>query len=76
MSTVELRRETKRRIEQLSPERLQVAADFVAYLAERESNEATEELLRIPGLTKALEEAERGIAAGRVTRVEGLRRKQ
>jgi len=32
----------------LSPERLRVAADFLAYLDERESNDATEELLSIP----------------------------
>jgi hypothetical protein len=35
-------------LERLSPERLRVAADFLAYLDERESNDATEELLSIP----------------------------
>jgi hypothetical protein len=57
MSTRELRRQAGRRIRTLSPRRLQVAVDFLAYLAERESNEATEELLRIPGLVEALNEA-------------------
>ena len=35
-------------LKRLSPERLRVAADFLAYLDERESNDATEELLSIP----------------------------
>ncbi len=34
-------------LQRLSPERLRVAADFMAYLDERESNDATEELLSI-----------------------------
>jgi hypothetical protein len=34
-----------------------VAVDFLAYLEERESNEATEELLRVPGLVEGLNEA-------------------
>ncbi len=49
MSTRELRRQAGQRIKSLSPQRLQVAADFLAYLEERESNLATDELLRIPG---------------------------
>ena len=57
MSTRELRRQAGRRIRALSPQRLQVAVDFLAYLEERESNEATEELLRVPGLVAALNEA-------------------
>jgi len=57
MSTRELRRQAGRRIRTLSPQRLQVAVDFLAYLEERESNEATEELLRVPGLVEGLNEA-------------------
>ncbi|MBN3884758.1 MAG: hypothetical protein V7K64_10955 [Nostoc sp.] len=37
-------------LKQLSPERLQVLADFAAYLANAESEAATQELLAIPGL--------------------------
>jgi hypothetical protein len=37
-------------LQQLSPKRLQVVADFVAYLASVESEAATQELLAIPGL--------------------------
>ena len=75
MTTAELRRQAKERIDTLSSKRVQVANDFLAYLAERESNEATEELLRIPGFVEAMEEAEKDIAAGRVTPVQDLRRK-
>jgi hypothetical protein len=42
-------------LKRLSPERLRVAADFLAYLDERESNDATEELLRIPYQQEKLE---------------------
>ena len=37
-------------LKQLSPERLQVLADFAAYLANAESETATQELIAIPGL--------------------------
>jgi len=57
MSTNELRRQAGLRIRELSPERLQVAVDFLAYLQERESNEATEELLRVPGLVDSFKQA-------------------
>ncbi len=44
-------------LKRLSPERLRVAADFLAYLDERESNEATEELLSIPNFKEDFQEA-------------------
>jgi hypothetical protein len=75
MSAVATRRAAKKRIDALSEDRLRVADDFLAYLEERENNEATEELLRIPGFVERLEKAERQIAAGQVTPVEKLRRK-
>ncbi|MEH1891718.1 MAG: hypothetical protein V7K92_20450 [Nostoc sp.] len=52
MNTVEIRQQIKEYIDHLSPERLLVVADFLAYLAERDDNEATEELLKIEGLKK------------------------
>lgn len=64
-SAREWRRELKRRIDRLSVERLPVADDFLAYLEQRESEEATAELLRIPGLLQDLEEAEREFAEGK-----------
>ncbi len=49
--------EAQERLRSLSPERLRVANDFLAYLQEREENEATEELLSLPGLETALQHA-------------------
>lgn len=50
-------------------------ADFLAYLSERESTEATNELLKIPGFVEAFNKAQKDIAAGKVTTVEQLKRK-
>jgi hypothetical protein len=65
MTTSELRQLAKQTVDALPPEQLKVAAEFLRYLDERASDEATEELLRIPGLLEDLEEAERDIAEGR-----------
>jgi len=70
----ELRRRAKKQIESLSSERLRVAADFLSYLEERESNEATDELLRIPGFAEQFEEAQRDMAAGRMVNWRKVRR--
>ena len=50
LSVTELQRQLNDSLKQLSPERLQVLADFAAYLANAESETATQELLAIPGL--------------------------
>ncbi len=50
VSVTELQRQLNDLLKQLSPERLQVLADFAAYLANAESEAATQELLAIPGL--------------------------
>jgi len=76
MGDTELLEQVKGRIDSLSRERLKVVDDFLAYLQERESNEATEELLRIPGFTEALTEAERGMASGELTPAGKLQRKK
>ncbi|MEG3898863.1 MULTISPECIES: hypothetical protein [unclassified Microcoleus] len=75
MKTQELRENLKQSIDRLSPERLLVAADFLPYLGERESNEATNELLKIPGFVEAFNKAQKDVAAGKVTSVEQLKRK-
>lgn len=75
MTVAQLRQSAKQTLEGLPPEQLKVAAEFLKYLDERASDEATEELLRIPGLLEDLEEAERDIAEGRTTSVKDLRRK-
>lgn len=43
-------------LKQLSPERLQVLVDFAAYLADTESETATQELLAIPGLLERIKQ--------------------
>jgi hypothetical protein len=50
ISVAELQLQLNDLLKQLSPERLQVLADFAAYLANAESEAATQELLAIPGL--------------------------
>lgn len=74
-TTPALRRQAKRRIEKLSAERLRVADDFLAYLEERESNAATQELLNISGFAESLAQTEKEVAAGQLTPINKLRRK-
>jgi hypothetical protein len=52
----ELQRQLNDLLKQLSPERLQVLADFAAYLANAESEAATQELLAIPGLLERVKQ--------------------
>jgi PHD/YefM family antitoxin component YafN of YafNO toxin-antitoxin module len=61
-------------LRRLSPERLRVAADFLSYLEERESNEATEELLSIPNFREDYEEAMQEIERGDVVPLKSIRR--
>ncbi|BAU10897.1 hypothetical protein LEP3755_13890 [Leptolyngbya sp. NIES-3755] len=71
---LDLLRQAEKRLHQLSPERLRVANDFLAYLQEREENEATEELLSIPGFEEELREAIREADAGEVVSFDAIRR--
>ncbi|MGL6282753.1 MAG: hypothetical protein ACRC2J_10140 [Microcoleaceae cyanobacterium] len=54
ISVTELEHQLNESLKQLSPERLQVLADFAAYLADKESEDATQELLAIPGLLERI----------------------
>ena len=65
MTTLQLRRAAEHRIRRLPPEKLKVAAEFLAYLEAGASDEATAELLRIPGLLKGVLKAHKEIAAGK-----------
>lgn len=56
LSVTELQRQLNDSLKQLSPERLQVLADFAAYLANAESETATQELLAIPGLLERVKQ--------------------
>ena len=60
--------EAERHLRSLSPERLRVASDFLAYLQEREENEATAELLNIPGFEAAFQHAVKQANVGDVVR--------
>jgi hypothetical protein len=66
--------EAERRLHSLSPERLQVANDFLAYLQEREENEATAELLNISGFKAAFRHAVEQADNGDTVRFEDIRR--
>ncbi|MDX2099304.1 MAG: hypothetical protein SFW36_16115 [Leptolyngbyaceae cyanobacterium bins.59] len=56
ISVTELQRQLNESLKQLSPERLRVLADFAAYLADAESEAATQELLAIPGLLERVKQ--------------------
>ncbi len=55
-SMTQLQRQLNDSLQQLSPERLQVLADFAAYLANAESEAATQELLTIPRLLERVKQ--------------------
>jgi hypothetical protein len=61
-------------LQRLSPERLRVAADFLAYLDEKESNDATEELLSIPDFEEDFQEALQDFENGDVVSFKSIRR--
>jgi hypothetical protein len=56
ISILDLQQQLNQSLKQLSPERLQVLADFAAYLADSESEAATQELLAIPGLVERIKQ--------------------
>lgn len=56
VSITELHQQLNDSLKQLSPERLKVLADFAAYLANAESEAATQELLAIPGLLERVKQ--------------------
>jgi hypothetical protein len=56
VSVTELQSQLQELLKQLSPERLKVLADFAAYLADAESEAATQELLAISGLLERVKQ--------------------
>ncbi|MCC7476655.1 MAG: hypothetical protein IT425_14800 [Pirellulales bacterium] len=74
MTTAELRQSAKDAIDTLPLAQLKMATEFLRFLDERMSEEATEELLRIPGLLEDLKEAERDVAEGRTVDWREVRR--
>jgi hypothetical protein len=74
LQEAELLQDAESRLRRLSPERLRVVSDFLAYLEEREENEATAELLNIPGFESAFREATQEAEAGEVVPFSQVRR--
>lgn len=66
MNTSEIRDRINQYLDRLSSERLHLAADFLAYLADKESEEATQELVNIPGFIESFERGKKDIAEERV----------
>ncbi|MBD2528384.1 hypothetical protein H6G97_01940 [Nostoc flagelliforme FACHB-838] len=66
MNNTEVRQQINQYLDRLSSERLQLVADFLAYLADKESEEATQELLDIPGFIESFERGKKDIAEGQV----------
>lgn len=75
MNVTDIRNQVKQYVDQLSPEKLRVAADFLSYLAERESQEATEELLKIPGFKESFEKGKKEVLEEGLIPVDQLKRK-
>jgi hypothetical protein len=66
MNTPEIRQQIDQYLDRLSCDRLQLVADFLAYLADKESDEASQELRDIPGFLESFERGKKDIAEGRV----------
>lgn len=49
MNNIEIRQQINKYLDSLTSERLQMVAEFLAYLEDKESEAATQELLDIPG---------------------------
>ncbi|AFW95073.1 MULTISPECIES: hypothetical protein [Nostocales] len=75
MNTVEIRQQIQEYVDKLSPERLLVAVDFLAYLADKQDNDATEELLKIQGFKEDFAKAKENVKEGKVISVNQLKRK-
>ncbi len=65
MTTDQLRKRAKERLDSLPPDKVRVAAEFLDYLGAAASRDATAELLKIPGLLEDVEDASGHIKSGR-----------
>lgn len=65
MRMVELRQEAKALIDVMSAAQLRVAAEFLAFVKDRQTDAATLELLTIPGFAASYARGMRDIKAGR-----------
>jgi len=60
-------------INHLTPESQKSVLDFVLFLTNKESEEATQELLNIPGFMESFEEGKQDIANGNFTNWRSIR---
>ena len=65
MTALQLRKVAEHRLRTLPPAKLKVAAEFLAFLEIDVSDEATSELLRIPGILGDIRKAKKEVAAGK-----------
>jgi len=75
MNLAEVHQTIDRYLIQLTPERLSIAVEMLAYLADKESEDATKELSDIPGFIENFERGRKDIAHGRITSYKQLKRK-
>jgi len=66
MNTIQIRSKLKEYIDQLSPEKLTIVADFFQDLDSKEAIDATEELINIPDFQSSFEKANQEIKEGKV----------
>ena len=74
MRKAELQRRAVMLIEQLSTKKLKIAHDYLAYLQDEETWEATHELASDPEIVKSLERAETDVKARRLKHWSDVRR--
>ncbi|NOS85640.1 MAG: hypothetical protein HOP31_10910 [Ignavibacteria bacterium] len=67
MTTTSLKSSISKRIRNFPKEKLLVVDDFISYLADRNDNAATKELLNIPGLLSEVKAGKREFASGKGT---------
>jgi hypothetical protein len=73
MNTSQLRQEINYNLERLSPDKLKIVAEFLAYLADKESELATQEILDIPGFIASFERGKQDVTEGRVKNWRNIR---
>ena len=73
MNNSEIRHQINQYLERLPSVRLHLAADFLAYLADKESEEASQELLDVPGFIESFERGKKEVAEDRVVNWRNIR---
>ncbi|WP_375470085.1 hypothetical protein [uncultured Nostoc sp.] len=66
MNNTEVRQQINQYLDALSSKRLELVADFLAYLVDKESEDATQELLDIPGFIESFERGKKDVAESRI----------